>query len=55
MEAPADGDYRIVIANNLPAGQTANDVTVAEVGLVGLDPDAQSRMCGDAAKRAPCD
>src|SRR4051812_5281388 len=31
--APVDGDYRIVIANNLPAGQTTNDVQVDEIGL----------------------
>ncbi len=40
VQAPADGKYRIVIANNLPAGQTANDAEVTEVGLVGLDPAA---------------
>ena len=33
IEAPVDGDYRIVIANNLPAGQTTNDVQVDEIGL----------------------
>jgi hypothetical protein len=41
VEAPADGEYRIVIANNLPAGEQVNDAEVSEVGLVGLDPAAQ--------------
>jgi hypothetical protein len=40
VQAPADGEYRIVIANNLPDAHTANDAEVTEVGLVGLDPAA---------------
>ena len=38
VEVPADGEYRIVIANNLPTGQQTNDAEITEVGLVGLDP-----------------
>jgi hypothetical protein len=41
VEAPAEGTYRIVIANNLAAGQRTNDVQIDEVGLVGLDPAEQ--------------
>jgi hypothetical protein len=40
VQVPAGGEYRIVIANNLPDAHTANDVEVTEVGLVGLDPAA---------------
>ena len=43
IEAPAEGTYRIVISNNLPAGETINDVDVDEIGFVGLDP-AQQRV-----------
>jgi hypothetical protein len=35
VEAPARGNYRIVIANNLAAGETTNETTVTEVGLIG--------------------
>ena len=35
VEAPIDGVYRIVLANNLPDGETEIDARVAEVGLVG--------------------
>jgi hypothetical protein len=38
LEVPADGEYRIVIANNLPVGQRSNDVEVTEIGLVRPDP-----------------
>ena len=38
VEAPSDGVYRIVLANNLPDGETEIDARVAEVGLVGLNP-----------------
>ena len=38
VEAPDDGVFRVVIANNLPNGQTANDASVGEVGLIGIDP-----------------
>jgi SAM-dependent methyltransferase len=50
IEAPAEGTYRIVIANNLRAGQTINDVDVDEIGLVGLDP-AQQRVPPPKQKR----
>jgi peptidoglycan/LPS O-acetylase OafA/YrhL len=35
VEVPARGSYRIVIANNLAAGETTNETTVTEVGLIG--------------------
>jgi hypothetical protein len=38
VEAPSDGVYRIVLANNLPDGETEIDARVAEVGLIDLDP-----------------
>ena len=38
VEAPAEGTYRIVIANNLSTWQKRNDVEVTEIGLVELDP-----------------
>jgi hypothetical protein len=38
IEAPVEGEYKIVIANNLSAGHSINDVEVLEVGLVDLDP-----------------
>jgi hypothetical protein len=38
IEVPIDGEYRIVIANNLSAGQKRNEVEIREIGLVGLDP-----------------
>jgi len=38
VEAPRNGEYRIVLAYNLAPWQTANDAHVTEVGLVGLDP-----------------
>jgi SAM-dependent methyltransferase len=38
IEVPIDGEYRIVIANNLSAWQTSNDVEISEIGLVELDP-----------------
>jgi hypothetical protein len=37
VEVPKDGEYRIVFANNLPAGQEVNDAEITEVGLVGLN------------------
>ena len=38
VEVPADGEYRVVIANNLRGWQTKNDVEIRGVGFVGLDP-----------------
>jgi endonuclease YncB( thermonuclease family)/ubiquinone/menaquinone biosynthesis C-methylase UbiE len=38
IEVHIEGEYRVVIANNLSDGQRRNDVEVTEVGLVGLDP-----------------
>ena len=38
VKVPKDGEYRIVVANNLPAGQNVNDAVVTEIGLIGLDP-----------------
>ena len=43
VEAPTDGQYRIVIANNLHDGQRVNSVQITEVGLVGFDPAEQRR------------
>jgi hypothetical protein len=43
-----DGEYRIVIANNLRAGRRT-DVDVTEVGLVGLDP-LTARVTGDGRR-----
>ena len=41
VEVPADGEYRIAISYNLPAGpQSTINAEVTEVGLVGLDPSA---------------
>jgi hypothetical protein len=40
IEVSVEGEYKIVIANNLSAGQAINDVEVTEVGLVELDPAA---------------
>jgi hypothetical protein len=40
VEVPKDGEYNIVVANNLPAGETVNDAQITEIGLVGLDPAA---------------
>jgi hypothetical protein len=38
VQVPEDGEYRIVVANNLPSGQKVNDAEITEIGLVGLDP-----------------
>jgi SAM-dependent methyltransferase len=38
VDAPAEDAYRIVVANNLLAWQTSNDVEISEIGLVELDP-----------------
>ena len=35
VEAPAEGAYRIVIANNLPSGVYANDAEIREIGFAG--------------------
>ena len=41
VKVPADGEYRIAISYNLPAGpQSTINAEVTEVGLVGLDPSA---------------
>ena len=43
VEVPSVGEYRIVIANDVPPrSDSTNKVEVAEVGLVGLDPAAVS-------------
>jgi hypothetical protein len=36
--APVDGEYQIVVANNLPAGIMTNDATVHDVGFFGRRP-----------------
>jgi SAM-dependent methyltransferase len=40
MDAPVDGEYRIVIANNVTAWQAKVDGQIDEIGLVDLDPAA---------------
>ena len=40
MDAPVDGEYRVVIANNLSGWQANVDGQIDEVGLVDLDPAA---------------
>ena len=38
VEVPARGNYRIVIANNLAAGETTNDAVVTQIGLAAGPP-----------------
>jgi hypothetical protein len=40
VTVPADGDYRLIVANNVPPGQRRNAVTVTRVGLINADPAA---------------
>ena len=40
IDAPADGEYRVVIANNLSGWRASVDGQIDEIGLVGLDPAA---------------
>lgn len=34
LQAPSDGNYTIVFANNLPQGRRTNDSRISEVGLI---------------------
>jgi hypothetical protein len=36
VQVPTEGPYRVVIANNLPAGTRVNDAEITEIGIVGL-------------------
>lgn len=38
VEVPLDGEYRIVIVNNLSSRHRGNDVEISEIGLVERDP-----------------
>ena len=38
LEVPSDGEYRIVIGNDLPLGQRTNNAEVNEIGLVDPQP-----------------
>ena len=37
LEAPTDGDYQIVLFNNLEPGATSNNVEITEIGPVDLE------------------
>jgi hypothetical protein len=38
VESPADGEYQIVVSNNLLGGETSNEVHVETIGIVSTDP-----------------
>jgi hypothetical protein len=46
VTTPVDGTYRIVLANNLPAGENVNEARVTEVGLV-KDQSGQPGLIGN--------